>query len=716
MSDAATRANAARRLPVRWFAGAFLLSPDASRAVRATLAFMVPLLLAFAGVISIEVSFASVAAQNLAMVDLRGDYRVRFLLLLAMAAVFVGAAALGAAAGGALGWALLAALAMVLASGAWRHLSNDYGPPLAISSMFVFLFALSTRGEPGALRAHVIAAACGAGWGVLLQIAHWPVRPQHALRRSVADSWVAVSDLLVELGRVAPEAAIAQSPLVPEREAAVRAALDAAYATLEHAPAGALRERLGTLNSAAARLATLGVSLHTTLEATLPPERRAALAPALEPVTTALANLARSVAITAVSRHDGHLAIAEVRGRRLRSLLRVLEARCTAEAEPREIIRQLGAHLAAIETALRATVDPVDAAAATSLELRDLRALALRPLASVLNLTWAIDPALVRYTLRLAVLTLAGVAVFKTWDFPHGYWLPFTVAVVLQPDYGSTRQRAAQRVLGTIAGSVLASAFLWLQLPPAALIVAAGATMFAFGYWVKRDYAVAIFFITLFIVLLTGLTERVTLALTLERVISTAIGGAVALGAAQLFWPMWERDRFPPLLAAAFRANRDYLRLLLARLATGGAFDAEAIRAKRAAEAASSAAFSSLRRLSGDPGNQREGLEHLATLANGNQRLTRALNVLVLHVTAPDAIRPTTLVRFGQLATQGLELLAHAVEHPGAPLGASEALLRELEGELFPPEPAGDRERWVFAQLARAATELAAPARAGDGA
>ena len=218
----------------------------------------------------------------------------------------------------------------------------------------------------------------------------------------------------------------------------------------------------------------------------------------------------------------------------------------------------------------------------------------------------------------------------------------------------------------------------------------------------KRDYAVAIFFITLFIVLLTGLSERVTLALTLERVVSTAVGGAVALLAAQLFWPMWERDRFPPLLAAAFRANRDYLRLLLARLATGGPFDAEAIRAKRAAESASSAAFSSLRRLSGDPSNQREGLEHLATLANGNQRLTRALNVLVLHVTAPDAIRPTTLVRFGTLATQGLELLAQAAERPDAPPGAGEALLRELEHDLFPLEPAGDRERWVFAQLARA--------------
>ena len=54
-----------------------------------------------------------------------------------------------------------------------------------------------------------------------------------------------------------------------------------------------------------------------------------------------------------------------------------------------------------------------------------------------------------------------------------GYWLPFTMVVVLQPDYGSTRQRAAQRVLGTLAGSLAASVLLWVK-PP--LPVAAQAT------------------------------------------------------------------------------------------------------------------------------------------------------------------------------------------------------------------------------------------------
>src|SRR5437870_11358313 len=72
------------------------LRPDVSRALRSTVAFMVPLLLATRGWISFDVSFVAIAAQNIAMVDVRGDYRVRLVLLLGMVAVFSGAAAMGA--------------------------------------------------------------------------------------------------------------------------------------------------------------------------------------------------------------------------------------------------------------------------------------------------------------------------------------------------------------------------------------------------------------------------------------------------------------------------------------------------------------------------------------------------------------------------------------------------------------------------------------------
>lgn len=696
------------------------LQPDLGRALRATIAYMVPLLLAVVGWLPIEVSFVALAAQNIAMVDVRGDYRLRLGLLIAMTGVFVGAAALGTISSGHLAAALAATALIAACGGLWRHLSADYGMALAISSTLVFFIAL-TSPRHATVADHAFAALIGGLWGVLLQVANWPFRPQHPLRRTVSDSWLAVADLFEAMSPDDPPDPAGRQQRIHEREATLRTTLDKAYSTFAATRPGPLRERLEALNFAAARLATRVTSLHTALEPLLTSPAFAPLVPALLPALTALTNTSRTVALAVVSRQPAHLATCHVRLRRLGNLLRVLEARITAQSDGSpdgaqlvEILRHIGEHLPAVHDALRATIDRADERAAFSLELFDLHTLTLRPLASALNLTTRVDPALLRFTLRIGVLMMFGVVVFKALDLPHGYWLPFTIVVVLQPDYGSTRQRAVQRVIGTLGGSLIASALLWLDLPFAALATASAVTIFLFGYFVKRNYAVAVFFVTLFIVLLTETNGSVTLAFTVERLASTLGGGALALLAAFYFWPVWERDRFPPILAGALRANREYVRLLLARLASGGSYDTEATTAKRLAEAANSAAFSSLQRMIGDPKNQQAGLEQAATLANGNQRLTRALNVLTLHLAPGTPLTAPTLARFATLADESLDTLAQSVEGTTLAPKRLESLLDSLERLSFPMPPAdatdeaSRRDHWIYTQLTRAATELSA--------
>lgn len=686
------------------------LQPDLWRAVRATIGFMPPLILAALGQISLDLSLVAIAAQHVAMLDVRGDYRLRVALLLAMAAVFCAAAAIGATVGHNLTSAVLATGLMAVLGGVWRHLSSDYGPPLAISSSLVFFLALATPAAPSHVGTLAFAALAGGVWGVVVQVAGWPFRPQHPLRRTVADSWLAVADLCEALLPVDLASTARRDQLIAH-EAALRSTLDHTYATLEAARPGPLRDRLEAVNLASARLGTRVVALNTALEAPLPAASFGPLVTTLEPALTSLANLARSAALTVVSRQPSHLAALEVRLRRLASLLGVLRAKLaydSAHAQLAAIVRLIEATLVETHAAVRATVERAEERSAVPLELRDLRTLALRPLASALNLTLDFDSTLLRFTLRLAAFTMMGTAVFKVLGLPHGYWLPFTIVVVLQPDYGSTRQRAGERVLGTLGGSLVASALLFLELPVAALLSATAAGVFGFAYFLKRHYAVAIFFVTVFIVLITEAREPVTLAFAVERLASTLAGGALALLAAFLFWPVWERDRLPPILARMFHANRDYLQLLIARLTAGAGFDAEGRLAKRRAEAANSAAFSSLRRLSGDPKNRREGLEDTATLVNGNQRLTRVLNLVTLHLKTGEPLADEAIARFGQLATDALTRLAQAAEHgPPAP-GEIEPLLRALEGELFSREPGSERERWVADQLGRAATELSA--------
>jgi uncharacterized membrane protein YccC len=691
--------------------------PDHGRAWRCTIAFMAPLLLALTGRLPVEVTFGAIAAQSIALVDVRGAYALRLTLLLAMTAILAGAAGFGALMAHPLAAALLATVIVAACTGLWRHLSSDYGPSIAVSSSLLFFIALNLHGGSSAAGHHMVATLLGGLWGVVLQVALWPISAQHPLRRAVSDAWLAAADLFSAISPAEPASAAARHQRVAERETDLRVALDKAYAVLDApSPPSPFTSRLAQLNLACARLAMRVTALATVLETLTAEPAVSGLEPALQPVLAALANTARTVALAVVSRQPSHFSTAEVRLRRLTSLLGALQARVIAQtggspsgAQLTEILRQIEVYLPTVGEALRATIDRAGERAAFSLELFDLQTLKLRPLAAALNLSTHVDKALARFTVRISVLTLIGVAIIKAHPLPHSYWLPFTLVVVLQPDYGSTRRRAAQRLLGTLAGSILASLMLWLHPPFAALMAVTASMSFLFGFFVRRNYGVAVIFVTLFIVLLTEANGPVTLALTLERLGTTTAGGLLALLAAQVFWPVWERELFPPILARTLRANRDYLVLIVNRLESGGAYDPEIIAAKRRAETANSVAFSSLQRMAGDPKNRQDRLQQAAALANGAQRLTRVVNLLALHLEPGMSLPQSELGEFSRRAATALETLAFAVENPAADQGRLDRARSALDELLLPAPDAGvPRVSWVFNQLARAGTELSA--------
>jgi len=697
------------------------LQPDLNRAARSTAGFMVPILAAHLWELPVEVSFTAIAAQNIAQVDVRGSYPLRLGLLLAMTLVLASASWLGGATAAHLPLALVAVVLLMLSGGVWRHLNAEYGPSLAIASMLLFLIAVGHQDGTNLARSHCLATLAGGLWGLAVQCSLWPFRAQHPLRRAVADGWVALSDLIAAMAPGTVEARTSRHQRITERQALLRTALDQASATLAAAPSHDRRPylaRLEDLNLAAARFSTRVMAFNASLETLMDRPGFDALAPHFEPAITSLTNTARTVALTVVSRQPSHLVSCGVRLQRLGSLLVSLEDRILAQTnrspegiQVNFLLKQIAGLLPGVHENLRATVERADEHSAFSLELFDLQTWTLRPLSASLNLHWKPDAALVRFVARATVLQLIGVTAFKLFQLERGYWLPLTMLVVLQPEYGATRMRAGQRVLGTLAGSVLASILLWLALPPAVLMTAMGVTIAGFSFWLKRNYAVAVFFITLFVVLITEISTHVSVAFTLERLAATAAGGILALIAALLFWPVWERQRLPKLLAHALRENRDYLALLGRKIASGGAYDAEVIAAKRAAELANGVVFSSLQRMSADPKNQQARLTEAATLANGNQRLTQALTVIALHLREGPPLARPELAEFVRLATQTLELLGASQDSPDS----SDAALREIRAALDGfslQSPKGAEvtplEQTVYGQFARCNTELSA--------
>jgi uncharacterized membrane protein YccC len=436
---------------------------------------------------------------------------------------------------------------------------------------------------------------------------------------------------------------------------------------------------------------------------------------AFQPVFQSLENAARAVALTIVSRQPSHLASLEVRLRRLTNLLTAASTRVNARignlplgSNLIEILAHIERLMPEVKVAVRETIDRARERGAFSLELLDLHTWRLGTLRAALNLSPRVDRSLIRYILRLASLLVPSVLVHTWLGIPHGYWLGLTLVVVMQPDYGSTRQRAAERVLGTLLGSLLASALLFLKLPHSMLLAAAGVNSFLFALFLKRRYDVAVVFLTLMVVLMTEMGGPVDWKLTAERVVCTLAGGGLALVAAHFFWPSWEKDRFQPLMSAALLAGCGYIQLLCRRLREGTGRGEELIPAKRRLESANSEVFASLRRMYGEPKYQADILQDAAAMANGNLRLTRVLNLLLLHLTnRPAPVSDPELSKWESAACSALKLLA--VSWDSLDEQALEQALSQLEALSLHQSSAENTDNaWIFTQLARGSTELSA--------
>jgi uncharacterized membrane protein YccC len=690
--------------------------PDLARATRATTGLMLPLLLAETGQIPLQLIFAAIAAQNTAMADVRGSYSLRLAILSSGAMLLGIAAGLGSMSSQHLWIALLFAGVMAVIAGLLRHLSSDYGPPLSVPTVLIFLMASATPPAQADVFSHAMSTWAGGALGIFLQMALWPFRPQHPLRRATAECWQEAANLVSIFNSDQPKSKKGEATAI--QQTLLRTTLDRTLVTLNAATSKRMRPlvaRLERLHMLCARFSTQILALDTALETRGLARGLAETAGAFQPVFQSLENVGRAVALTIVSRQPSHLTSLEVRLRRLTNLLTAARTRLNARTGDLplglnliDILAQIEGLVPEVKAAVRETIDRAKERGAFPLELLDLHTWRLGTLRAALNLSPRVDRPLMRYILRLASLLIPSVLVHTWLGIPHGYWLGLTLVVVMQPDYGSTRQRAAERVFGTLLGSVLASALLYLKLPHLVLLAAAGVNSFLFALFLKRRYDVAVVFLTLLVVLLTEIGGPVDWRLTIERVVCTLAGGGLALVAAHFFWPSWEKDRFQPLMSKALLASCGYIELLCRRLREGTGRGEELIPAKRRLESANSEVFASLQRMYSEPKHRTDILQDAAAMANGNLRLARVLNLLLLHLNSrPAPVSNPEFSKWESAACHALGVLAASWDNLDEQ--ALEQALNQLESLDVDQSSAGSADdAWVFTQLARASTELSA--------
>ncbi len=237
-----------------------------------------------------------------------------------------------------------------------------------------------------------------------------------------------------------------------------------------------------------------------------------------------------------------------------------------------------------------------------------------------------------RYALRSAIAATVAMFIAKWFDIERGYWLPFTVIIVVQPYFGATFTKARDRIIGTLAGG-LAGGFL-VRLP--AGLYAKEIMLFlcfvCMVYFIRKKYAVAAFFMTLSLVLIFHVEDEASPMLIVIRALSTIGGAALAILSGFALLPNWDRKWLPVHLSNAVSCNYHYF------IAT---FFSETsiqwVKYKRNAESNNNNAFDSFNRYMHEPAIGKKPYIPFYQLVTHNARVTRELNnIHIEQDSSPD--------------------------------------------------------------------------------
>jgi uncharacterized membrane protein YccC len=182
-----------------------------------------------------------------------------------------------------------------------------------------------------------------------------------------------------------------------------------------------------------------------------------------------------------------------------------------------------------------------------------------------------------QHGIRLAVVLAIATLAAHTLPLHRGYWVALTAALVLRNDFQTTFTRGVARIVGTLAGAVLASSIAYFVRPyPETLAILAVAFAFCAYAVFTLNYALFTLAITGFVVFMLALGGLPEHSALVDRVVETLIGGTLALVAYAL-WPTWERALAPERLAEMLDKQRAYAALVLNAYAEPERADAAAI-------------------------------------------------------------------------------------------------------------------------------------------
>ena len=164
-----------------------------------------------------------------------------------------------------------------------------------------------------------------------------------------------------------------------------------------------------------------------------------------------------------------------------------------------------------------------------------------------------------RHAVRVTFALLIGFAVSLFFPLGHSYWILLTIAVIMKPAYGITRERNIHRLVGTFIGAAIGFAILFFLESNTVIFISMIISMIIAYSMLKLNYGVSSAAITIYVLLNFhflnpgGMQNALT-----DRVVDTVIGSVIAYLVSYFVLPAWEHEQIDNLIGEAIDKNKKY--------------------------------------------------------------------------------------------------------------------------------------------------------------
>ncbi|VVP25950.1 Inner membrane protein YccS [Pseudomonas fluorescens] len=317
-------------------------------------------------------------------------------------------------------------------------------------------------------------------------------------------------------------------------------------------------------------------------------------------------------------------------------------------------LRALAANLGTLDRLLSDASNPDALADATDSSLLDRSPRSLKDVWMRLRTQLTPTSLLFRHALRLPLALSIGYGMVHLIHPSQGYWIILTTLFVCQPNYGATRLKLGQRIIGTAIGLTVAWAL--FDLFPNPLIQSCFAIAAGVVFFISRTtrYTLATAAITLMVLFCFNQVGD-GYGLFLPRLFDTLLGSLIAGLAVFLFLPDWQGRRLNKVLANTLTCNSVYLRQIMQQYAVGKSDDLAYRLARRNAHNADAALSTTLANMLMEPG-------HFRKEADVGFRFLVLSHTLLSYLSGLGAHRDTRLPP---------DVREHLIEGAGVKLAAS---------------------------------------------